>query len=99
MIVNICGVPHEVIECEDNFSDDLHLGIIDFKNAIIKINGSATKEIKEETICHEVIHGILVHIGRDELSQDETFVQSLSNAIFQSFTIKDTGSEPKPTVF
>ena len=31
------------------------------------------------------MHGILVHIGRADLSEDETFVQSLGNAIFQSF--------------
>lgn len=24
MIVNICGIPHKVIECEDNFNVDTH---------------------------------------------------------------------------
>lgn len=93
MVVNICGIPHKVIECEDTFNDDVHLGMIDFKEALIKINKDASEDIKRETICHEMIHGILVHIGRDDLSLDEQFVQTLGNAIFQSFTIKT--NEPK----
>lgn len=45
-------------------------------------------EAKEETICHEMVHGILVHLGYTEQSQDETFVQALGNAIYQGFEIK-----------
>ena len=89
MRVNICGVPHEVIECEDSFNDCTHFGIIDYKDAVIKINKNTTKELKKETLCHEILHGLLVHIGREDLSDDEAFVQSLSNAIFQTFDVKD----------
>lgn len=28
MIVNICGIPHKVIEIEDNFDLDVHFGQI-----------------------------------------------------------------------
>jgi len=35
-------------------------------------------------------HGILVHIGRQDLANDETFVQTLGNAIFQGFEVKTT---------
>jgi hypothetical protein len=38
-----------------------------------------------ETITHEIIHAILVHIGRSDLSEDETFVQALGNAVYQTF--------------
>ena len=48
-----------------------------------------------------MVHGILVHLGYDNLSDDETFVQSLGNAITQSFDIIDFNfsedeGEPKP---
>lgn len=43
---------------------------------------------KEETICHEMLHGMLVHLGFDELSQNEQLVQSLANAIYQGFMIR-----------
>ena len=80
MIVNICGVPHTVVEKEDSFDTDSHFGQIDYCKAEIRINKNMPKEMKAETICHEMMHGILVHIGRTDLSNDETFVQALGNA-------------------
>ena len=88
MLINICGIPHEVVECNDAFDADMHLGQIDYKHAKILINKDAALAIKSETLCHEIMHGILVHIGRDDLSQDETFVTALGNAIWQSFNVR-----------
>lgn len=87
MIVNICGIAHKVIEVEDCFDSDMHLGQIDYKKAEIRINKGASPAIKEETLCHEIMHGILVHIGREDLSEDETFVTVLANAIYQGFEV------------
>ena len=89
MIVNVCGIAHTVIEVEDFFDSDMHLGQIDYKRAEIRINKGASSDIKEETICHEMLHGILVHIGREDLSQDEPFVTALANAIYQGFVVFD----------
>lgn len=88
MIVNICGIPHEVIETEDKFNVDCHLGQIDYKDLTIKINKDMHIIEKYETICHEMVHGILVHLGYNDLSNDEQFVQALGNAIYQGFDIK-----------
>ena len=85
MKVNICGIPHKVIYCKDEFNTDTHFGQIDYGKAVIKISEDISKEQQEEALCHEVLHGILVHIGKGELSQDEEFVNVLSNAIYQSF--------------
>ena len=41
--------------------------------------------VKEEALVHEIVHAILVHIGRSDLSEDEIFVQSFANAINQTF--------------
>lgn len=89
MTVNICGVPHKVIECEDNFNIDTHFGMIDYAKCEIKINKDLTEQGKKETICHEMVHGILVHLGYEEYSQNEQFVQALGNAIYQGFEIKE----------
>lgn len=88
MTVNICGIPHKIIECEDNFNVDTHFGMIDYKELVIKVNKDMPEEAKKETICHEMLHGILVHLGYEEFSQNEQFVQALGNAIFQGFNIK-----------
>lgn len=88
MIVNICGIPHKVIETEDNFDLDVHFGQIDYKKCEIRINKSLSCEGKHEALCHEIIHGIFVHLGFNEFSQDEHLVQALGNAIYQGFEIK-----------
>lgn len=89
MQVNICGIKHEVIECEDNFNLDAHFGQIDYMKCLIKINKNIHEDMKAEAICHEMIHGMLVHLGYHEQSQDEQFVQGLANALLQGFTIKE----------
>ena len=91
--VNICGIPHSVILCEDNFDTDLHLGQISYANATIKINRNASEEMQMQALFHEMLHGMLIQIGRNEESNDECFVQSLSNAMYQSFRIKEADDE------
>ena len=88
MKVNVCGIPHEVKEVETNLGNDGSLGLITYAKAIIEINKDQSEECKKETLIHEMVHGMLVHIGRDDLSNDEVFVQSLANAIYQGFDIK-----------
>ena len=88
MKVNICGIKHEVIECEDNFNVDTHFGQIDYLKCLISINRNMAEDMKTETICHEMVHGILVHLGYNDLSQNEQFIQSFANALLQGFTIK-----------
>lgn len=66
MKVNICGIPHDVVEVEDTFNVDCHMGMIEYKDCLIKINKNMADAMKKETLCHEMIHGILVHIGRQD---------------------------------
>lgn len=86
---NICGIPHQIVEVEDVFDEDgSHFGQIDYKTATIKICKDMTADIKDMTLFHEIVHGILVHIGEFELTQDEKFVQNLSLAIRDTFSLK-----------
>lgn len=89
MIVNICDIPHKVVQIEDVFDTECHFGMIDFKKCEIRINKELTEELKTKTIYHEMVHGMLTHIGRDDLSNDEVFVQTLANAIYQGFDLKE----------
>lgn len=88
MKVNICGMLHDVIECDDSFNIDAHFGQIDYMKCRIKINKDMHEDMKREAICHEMLHGMLVHLGYQEQSSDEQFVQALANAILQGFEIK-----------
>ena len=93
MTVNICGLKHKVVECEDKFDTVCHLGMIAYKDLEIHINKDMPEESKKETICHEMLHGILVHLGYENYSNDEQFVQALANAIYQGFEIKNVEGE------
>lgn len=87
MKVNICGILHDVVERKDNFNVDTHFGQIDYTKAEISVNHDIAEALKKETICHEMVHGILVHIGYNEYANDEQFVQAMANAICQGFDI------------
>ena len=89
MKIKICGVPYTVVECEDKFTADAtHYGQIEDIKGEILINKNMPVELKEETLCHETLHGMLDHLGFYEQSKDEHFVQALANAIYQTFEIK-----------
>lgn len=88
MIVNICGVPYKVIECVDEFDADTHFGMIDYKKCVIKINKNMDYGQKKDSLCHEMVHGMLFHMGFEE-SQNEHLVQALGNAISQGFDVRD----------
>lgn len=46
MTVNICGIPHKVVECEDKFDVDSHFGQIDYR--LVKSESFDIKVIKNE---------------------------------------------------
>lgn len=45
MKVNICGILHEVKECEDHFNLDLHCGQINFGSCEIRINSGLNPKL------------------------------------------------------
>lgn len=87
--VNICGIPYTVKECEDHFDSDCHCGLIIYSECIIKINKNMHEEMKKATLCHEIMHGILLNIGREDLSNDENFVTALGNVVYATFDVKE----------
>ena len=87
--INICGVPHTVKLCEDNFTTDTHFGQIEYAKAEIRINRDMPPELQMQALCHEWVHGALVMLGFNDETSNEQFVQALAMAINQTFTVKD----------
>ena len=88
--VTICGIPYKVILTEDVFdATDRHLGQIDYVKCEIRVNKELKGEALKETIAHEIVHGMLFHLGYSSESQNEQLVQALGNAINQTFDIKE----------
>ena len=50
-----------------------------------------SEERQKQTFFHELTHAVLDSIGRDELNEDEVFVDAFSNALYQA--IKTMGEE------
>jgi len=94
MTVNICGIPHKVIEAKDNY-DSGHCGLITYGKCEIRIEPDMVEEAKKETICHEIIHGIFTHLGYMDYANNEQLVQALGNAVYQSFDIKEIDDDSK----
>lgn len=87
--VKICGIPYKIIEKECiESSNGRCLGLITYDEGTIEIRKGQQPDYYRQTLIHEVVHGMLVMIGRNELSDDETFVQSLALAISQTFELK-----------
>ena len=90
MKVNICGIPHDVEIRDDTFtSNTMHMGEIRYKECKIYLSSGMPKALEKETLVHEMLHGIFVHLGHNDLASDEVLVQSLAQAISQGFEVKE----------
>lgn len=88
--IKICGVPFEIEEVDtiDEECEGVVQGKILCSKAKILIKKSLPRELKKSVLFHELMHGILVMLGYDELSDDETFVQAMSIALYNMFELK-----------
>jgi len=89
MIVNICGIPYEVQEVEHKLDCVMSLGQINYKDQVILLNKDQKEQYKILTLIHEMVHGMLSMIGREDLSGDEQFVNALATAINIGFDVKE----------
>lgn len=95
--VSINGIQYTIVEVSDVFdADATHFGQIDYKHNQILINKDMSEEMKVATIYHEVLHGMLVSLGYDALSQDEQFVQALSRCWY--CTLKEAEKQNPPSL-
>lgn len=84
--VDICGISHEIerVLVIDESLEGVTQGKIVYSEAKILVKEGLPVNIMREVIIHEMLHGILNHIGQQELSCDENFIQALANGIYNS---------------
>lgn len=83
MQVEILGVNYEIKELDIVDENPNVLGQIIYQKQEIQIKKSLLKDMKNSTIIHEIVHGILFHSGKQELNEKEDLVESLSSSIYQ----------------
>ncbi len=90
MKINILGVPYQVEEVEHIPNTINTIGEIQFLEQKILLKKSLPKELKEQTLLHEIVHGIFQGIGEDELGSNERLVQSIATSLHQLFKSNNT---------
>ena len=83
MQVEILGVNYEIKELDIIDENPNVLGQIVYQKQEIQIKKSLLKDMKNSTIIHEIVHGILFHSGKQELNEKEDLVEILSSSIYQ----------------
>lgn len=76
------------VEFVDNLLIGDNVAYIDFPSSLIRIGNQykgseCTTDYKDISFLHELVHGILDTIGKDELSSDESFVEGFANSMHQ----------------
>ena len=83
MKINILGIPYEVVEVDTIDKSIRTFGQIDYSNQIIKLEKGMGKQYREQTLLHEIVHGIFEGLGYDDLNADEEKVQGIASALYQ----------------
>ena len=84
MVVKIGGIDYEVIEEHNLFAYDGTTrlnGHIVYDKCQIRIDDTLDPQAKNQTMWHEILHGILTHAGIDE--QSETHIDIIAYGIIQ----------------
>lgn len=79
--VNILGITYKVEQVEQVSRYDQLFGQIDFMDQTIRIDNHASEEKKQETLLHEILHGIAEATGLGEVLK-ESVVQTLSRSLY-----------------
>lgn len=82
MELKILASEYEVIEVEQIDKNRRVLGEIDYTEQTIKLEKDLPKELKNETLIHEILHGILEKLGYDDINNDEQKVQSIASTLY-----------------
>ena len=88
--IKICGIPYKIKEVAviDEPDEGVTQGKIIPSRSTILLKKSLPKHLKKSVLFHEILHGLLIELGYNELSENEILVQSLSNAMYQTFELK-----------
>ena len=87
--IDVCGVSFNLREVESNSRGDGSMGRCDIKMAEISISKDMPDEIKDQTLVHEWLHGVLETNGLPEQSGNEVLVCVLAAELYRKgFRIK-----------
>ena len=86
--VKILGLDYEIkeVDCVDAKDEDV-IGQINHSTLVISLKSNLPNTQKENTLIHEITHGILENIGESDLNNNEDFVNRFSSVLHQVITV------------
>lgn len=82
--VDLLGIPYRVQYVETVSREDALDGLICPDDRTIRIYQGLLEDEATEVLIHEVIHGLLMRLGRMEEADDECLVQGLAIGLHQA---------------
>ena len=79
--VRIGGLEYDVKMIDELLNDHDCAGQIVFPVGVIKLDSRLSEDRKEQTLVHEILHGIFEEAGYEE--QDEDMVNRLGKVLYQ----------------
>lgn len=79
--VNVMGVDYAIEYVDVANKENPAYGEVDFFKSVIKIDKTLTKDMKEVTLIHELLHCICLGLGMYDISENEAKIQSLATAL------------------
>lgn len=79
--VKVAGIDYEVREVEELDFDPMHLGDCIYQQSLIRIKQGMSKDKKEQTFVHELLHACFHEAGFDE--QDEDTINRVAIVLHQ----------------
>ncbi|WP_436809875.1 hypothetical protein V4C49_10170 [Streptococcus dysgalactiae subsp. dysgalactiae] len=67
----IGGLTYSVEKASDLQGKDGNWGLIHYKTQQIKLDDSLTEQLEDQTLIHEMTHGILVEAGYTDHNEDQ----------------------------
>jgi Zn-dependent peptidase ImmA (M78 family) len=84
--VKISGIDYDIQIAEHKTVNDgdILMGEISYHKATIYINEQQNDQLQVATLLHEIVHGILYHMGH-EMNDNEKFVEGFASGLHQVF--------------
>lgn len=81
--VKIGGLNYKVTFTDNVEKGERLFGNISYPELEIRIDNTYPEKIQQLAFLHEIVHGILNHIGKHDLQNDDEFVEVFSNVLYQ----------------
>ena len=85
MQVKIGGTTYQVLDCEDLRDETYNRldGRFTGGQTTIQLSAALSTQGRYAILWHEIVHGILIHAGMDEIVDEERLVSALGYGIVQ----------------